>query len=504
MLALIILLSSIFLVFLVYRTTRPRPHLPPGPSGLPLIGNLHQLPNSDQHRYLWRLSKQYGPLIFLRLGLKPTIVVSSAKIARQVMKTHDLVFSSRPSLLAQQKLSYNGLDMVFTPYSDYWREMRKLCALHLFSTRRIHSFRPIREDEVSRTIRRLSQSAASHKVINLSETIMSFSGTLICKIAFGKGYELEDNKKGNENRSRFHGCSTKLGPFVRVLLQIIYHGWDGLIDSRGLHSRLDKTFKQLDMFYQQVIDDHMNPKNPQTDQKDVIDVFLQIMNDHSTSVDLTMDHIKALLMNIFIAGTDTSAATLVWAMTSLMKNPRVMKKVQGEIRKLYGEKEFISEEDIERLPYLRAVVKETLRLFPASPLLVPRESMEKCNIEGYEIQAKTLVFVNAWAIARDPETWEDPEQFYPERFFNYSIDFKGHDFELIPFGAGRRICPGIQMGVITVELMLVNLVHCFDWEFPNGIEEQDIDTEVIPGITMHKKNDLCLLAKNHIADPLEE
>ncbi|KAI9118271.1 hypothetical protein K1719_010603 [Acacia pycnantha] len=504
MLALIILFSSILLVFLIYRSTRPRPHLPPGPSGLPLIGNLHQLPNSAPHRYLWRLSKQYGPLIFLRFGLKPTIVVSSAKIARQVMKTHDLVFASRPSLLGQQKMSYNGLDVAFAPYSDYWREVKKLCALHLFSTRRIHSFRPIREDEVLRTIRRLSQSASSHKVINFSETMMSFSGTLICKIAFGKGYELEDNKKGSE-RSRFHGLLNETQALWTEFYFTDYIPWLGWIDRiRGLHSRLDKTFKQLDMFYQQVIDDHMNPKNPQTDQKDVIDIFLQIMNDHSTSVDLTVDNIKALLMNIFIAGTDTSAATLVWAMTSLMKNPRVMKKVRGEIRKLYGEKEFISEEDIERLPYLRAAVKETLRLFPPAPLLVPRESMEKCNIEGYEIQAKTLVFVNAWAIGRDPETWKDPEQFYPERFFDCSIDFKGHDFELIPFGAGRRICPGIQMGVITVELMLANLVHCFDWELPDGIEEQDIDTEVIPGITMHKKNDLCLLAKNHIALPLQE
>lgn len=192
-------------------------------------------------------------------------------------------------------------------------------------------------------------------------------------------------------------------------------------------------------------------------------------------------------------------------MTSLMKNPRVMKKVQDEIRKLYVvEKEFINEEDIERLPYLRAVVKETLRLFPPTPLLVARESMEKCNIEGYEIQPKTMVFVNAWAIARDPETWEEPEQFYPERFLNSSIDFKGQDFELIPFGAGRRICPGMNMAVVTVELALANLVHSFDWELPDGIEEQDIDTEVIPGITMHKKNHLCLLAKNHIAIPSQE
>ncbi|XP_054819379.1 cytochrome P450 83B1-like [Prosopis cineraria] len=493
---LVILFSSIFFLFLIYRTKTTRAHLPPGPPGLPLIGNLHQLPHSGQHRYFWLLSKQHGPLIFLRFGLKPTIVVSSARIARQVMKTHDLVFASRPSLLGQQKLSYNGSDLAFAPYGQCWREMKKLCVLHLFSSRRIHSFRPIREDEVVRMIQKLSHSAASRRVINLSETMMSFTGTLICRIAFGKRYELED--EGSE-RSRFHGLLNE----SQALLAEFYFSdcipWLGWIDRiRGLHSRLDKIFKQLDEFYQQVINDHMNPTTPQTDQRDIIDIFLQIMNAPSTSVDLTLDRIKALLMNIFIAGTDTSAATIVWAMTLLMKNPRVMRKAQDEIRKLHVEKDFINEEDVERLPYLKAVVKETLRLFPPAPLLVPRESVEKCNMEGYEIQPKTLVLVNAWAIGRDPEAWEDAEQFYPERFFNCSIDFKGQDFELIPFGAGRRICPGIHMGVATVELALANLLHSFDWALPRGIEKQDIDTEVMPGITMHKKNDLCLVAKSRI------
>lgn len=407
------------------------------------------------------------------------------------MKTNDLVFASRPSLLGQQKLSYNGLDVAFAPYSDYWREMKKLCVTHLFSSSRVHSFRPVREDEVLRTIRRLSESAASHKVINLSKAMMSFTGTLICRIAFGKRYAFEDDKEGG-----FHGLLHESQALLAEFFFSDFVPWLGWIDRiRGHHYRLDKTFKELDMFYQKVIDDHMNPKNPQTDQKDVIDILLQIMNDRSTSFDLTSDHIKALLMIIFIAGTDTSAATLVWAMASLMKNPRVMKKLEDEIRKLYGNNEFISEDDIERLPYLKAAVKETLRLFPPAPLLVPRESMEKCNIAGYEIQPRTLVFVNAWAIARDPETWNDPERFYPERFLNSPIDFKGQDFELIPFGAGRRICPAIQMGVATVELMLANLVHRFDWELAGGIKEQDIDEEVRPGITMHKKNDLCLIAK---------
>ena len=202
------------------------------------------------------------------------------------------------------------------------------------------------------------------------------------------------------------------------------------------------------------------------------------------------------LQDIFVAGTDAIAATIVMAMTLLIKNPRVMQKVQNEIRNLYGEKEFINEEDIERLSYMKLVVKETLRLFPPAPLLIPRESMQRCNIEGYVIQPKTLVLVNAWAIGRNPDTWEDPEHYFPERFLSCSIDFKGHDFEFIPFGAGRRMCPGMNMALATVELTLANLLHSFDWKLPDGIEEKDIDTEVALGITMHKKNDLCLVIKN--------
>ncbi|KAF7817626.1 cytochrome P450 83B1-like [Senna tora] len=409
-------------------------------------------------------------------------------MASHILKTHDLTFASRPSLLGQHKLSYNGLDLAFSPYTHYWKEMKKLCVLHLFNPRRIHSFCPIREDEVLRMITKISQ---SHGLINLSETSMSFTSSLICRIAFGKRYE-------EDQGSRFHiGLLTEAQALLAEFYLSDYIPWLGWVDRlTGKLWRLDQIFNKLDMFYQQVINDHLDQSNQQ--QRDIIDIFLQIIHSHnSTPFHLTMDHIKALLMNIFIAGTDTSAATIVWAMTSLIKNPGVMKKAQDEIRSVYGEKDFIREEDIQRLPYLKAIVKETLRLFPPSPLLVPRESMQKCNIEGYEIQPKTLVFVNAWAIGRDPETWEEAEQFNPDRFFKCEIDFKGQDFELIPFGAGRRMCPGMQMGVVTVELALVNLLHSFDWDLPDGIHKHDIDTQIKPGITTHKKIDLCLVAHSH-------
>jgi cytochrome P450 len=182
-------------------------------------------------------------------------------------------------------------------------------------------------------------------------------------------------------------------------------------------------------------------------------------------------------------------------MTALIKNPAVMKKVQQEIRSSRVKKDFLDEDDIQNFSYLKAVIKETLRLFLPNPLLVPRESREMCTIGGYQIPAKTIVYVNAWAIHRDFDVWKDPEEFYPERFLESPINFLGQDFEFIPFGSGRRICPGISMAVASLELILANILYSFDWELPHGLAKEDIDFERLPGIAQHKKNHLCLIAK---------
>lgn len=205
------------------------------------------------------------------------------------------------------------------------------------------------------------------------------------------------------------------------------------------------------------------------------------------------------VQNIFVAGTETTAGTTIWTMTNLIKNPRAMKKVQEEVRKLMNGKDRIDEEDLQNieLPYLEAVIKESLRLYPIVPLLIPRESIDDCELDGYKIKAKTIVYVNALAIGRDPEVWENAEEFYPDRFLDSEVDFKGQDFEFIPFGAGRRICAGMYMGTTTLKLILSNLLYSFDWELPAGMVKEDVDTQVLPGISMHKKNPLCLVANKY-------
>ncbi|XP_045828439.1 cytochrome P450 83B1-like [Trifolium pratense] len=493
LLVLVLILCIIFslpLFFLKRRTTTNAPY-PPGPRGLPIIGNLHQLDSPILYLQFSKLSKIYGPLFSVKLGLRPAIVVSSAKIAKEIFKNNDHVFSNRPILYGQQKLSYNGLDIAFAQYSDFWRDIRKICVINIFTTKRVSSYSSIRKYEMKQMIKKISNHASSSAVTNLSELLTSLSSTIICRIAFGRRYEDEALEK-----SKFQGMMHDLEAMLTAFFVSDYIPFMGWIDKlSGLRTRLDRIFKEMDEFYQDIIDEHLDPNRKQSNEEVIVDVLLQLKKQQLFSIDLTFDHIKGVLMNMILAGTDTTSATTVWAMTALIKNPRVMKKVQEEIRSMGVKKDFLDEDDIQNFPYLKAVIKETLRLYLPGPLLVPRESREKCNIGGYQIPAKTILYVNAWAIQRDPDIWKNPEEFYPERFLESSINFNGQDFELIPFGSGRRICPGISMAIALVQIILANILYSFDWELPHGVVKEDIDDERGLGLTQYKKNHLCLVAK---------
>nr|AFK43314.1 unknown [Medicago truncatula] len=433
MLSLILLVLCLIFPLLMFfhkrRRTMNAP-FPPGPRGLPIIGNLHQLDNSTLYLQLSKLSKIYGPIFSLQLGLRPAIVVSSAKIAKEIFKDNDHVFCNRPILYGQQKLSYNGSEIAFSQYSDPWRDLRKICNIHIFSVKRVSSYSSIRKFEVKEMIKKISNNVTSSVVTNLSELLISLSSKIICRVAFGRRYEDE----GLES-SKFHGMLHEFEAMLTAFFVSDYIPFMGWIDKlRGLHGRLDRNFKEFDEFYQEIIDEHLDPNEQQfTSEKVIVDVLLQLKEKRSFSFDITFDHIKGILMNMLVAATDTTSATLVWAMTVLIKNPAVMKKVQQEIRSSRVKKDFLDEDDIQNFSYLKAVTKETLRLFLPNPLLLPRESMEMCTIGGYQIPAKTIVYVNAWAIHRDSNVWKDPEEFYPERFLESSINFLGQDFEFIPF-----------------------------------------------------------------------
>ncbi|XP_073152793.1 6,7,8-trihydroxycoumarin synthase-like [Henckelia pumila] len=474
-------------------------HNPPSPPGLPFIGNLHQFDSCNPHLYLFKLAKKYGPLMSMKLGKVQVLVVSSAKMAKEVLKTHDLAFCSRPPFLPWKKLTYGRLDIGFSPYNDSWRELRKICVLHLFSNKQVRYFRTIREAEVFRMIKAIANSSSpgGENVINLSSIVLEMTSTLICRIAFGM-------KPGEEesNKQRFDHLLLENQAMLGGFFVSDYLPWFSWVDKlSGMLSRLDKTFKDMDEFSQGLIDKHLDSNNRDNmmNPNNILDLLIKLKEQRICSIDLTWDHIKAVLYDIFVAGTDTSAAVIVWAMTALMKTPSTMKKLRTEVRETVGKNGLVNEDDVSRLPYLKSVVKETLRLYPPVPLLIPRETMEECVIEGYTIPPETVVHINAWAIARDPEYWENTVEFFPDRFFiNSSVDVLGQDFEIIPFGAGRRGCPGILIGLATVELALANLVYFFDWELPQGFQNEDIDTEASPGVTMHKKIPLRLVPRKYV------
>ncbi|KAI3708646.1 hypothetical protein L2E82_37956 [Cichorium intybus] len=492
LLFLFLLLSSP-LIYLLPKIIKNRSKFsPPGPVGLPFIGNLHQINRSSLHTSLWQLSKTYGPIVSLNLGFIPTIIVSSASLAKEVLKTQDIIFCSRPSFVGTNKLSYNDLDVAFSPYNEYWREMKKNFMIHLLGSKKAESFRYIREDEVSSAMKNIHELTLSSKPVNLSELMKSVTSAIIMRVAFGKRYQ-----DGHERKQVLQFINEAQAIMADFFVSDIWSSlpFIGLVDRLlGKMDRLDKCFHYFDVFYQELIDEHLNSRKFKSheEEKDFIDILLRLKEDKL--VNLTYDHIKGLLMNVLVAGTDTSAATVVWAMTALIKNPKVMKRAQEEVRNVVGKKGRVDEDDLPKLTYLKAVVKESMRLCPPVPLLLPRETTKDVILQGYKIKAKTVVFVNALAIGRDPESWESPEEFLPERFLGSDIDFKGNDLELIPFGAGRRFCPGISLGVATVDLLLANLVYLFDWGLPNGMTKEDIDFDAMPGITMHKRNDLCLLA----------
>ncbi|GKD62645.1 cytochrome P450 71A1-like protein [Tanacetum coccineum] len=310
---------------------------------------------SDLSDHLWRLSKRYGPLMSIRLGMVQTLVVSSAEMAKEVMKTNDLNFCTRPVLTGLKKISYDNKDLAFSPYSEYWRQMRKICMVNLFSVKHVNLFRGVREEEVFNMIDTIKTQILTKQVVNLSETVMILTSNIISRVAFGKrsaAYAGEQQEVIRFQKNLLECQALLVHFFFKDMFPFM--GW--LDKLNGSIARLEKNVKDMDEFYQQLIDEHLNPDRPNIMQEDMVDILLKLKHDPDSSVKLTFDHIKAVLMNILLGGTDTSAATVVWAMVLLIKNPKSLKKLQQEVRNVIGNKGKVNEDDLDKLKYLKAVI----------------------------------------------------------------------------------------------------------------------------------------------------
>nr|XP_043613232.1 premnaspirodiene oxygenase-like isoform X2 [Erigeron canadensis] len=469
--ALLILCIAFFYLFTKHRSSSGNENLPPQPWKLPLLGHLHHLVGDLPHRALGNLAQKLGPIFHLKLGEVSAVVISSPALAKEVLKTHDLCFPSRPKILGAEIIGYNYTGIVFTPYGEYWRQMRKICILELLSDKKVRSFESIRDEESWSLIESIgirgkttSLPPYGSETINISEKIFSMMNAIAVRVSIGS--KCKDQEK---------------------LLALI----EEIISVSGGFDASD-VFPSVKVLH--LVADHQqhNATGLSDQNEDLLDVLLRIKDDGGLHFPLTSDNVKAVLLDMFVAGTDTSSVTIEWAMLELMKNPRVMVKAQAELRHVAKGKKKIHESDIQQLDYLKLVIKETLRLHPPAPLLI-RQSQEKCDIGGYHIVAGTKVIINAWKIGCDADHWSDPESFDPERFNETSVNLVGTDFEFLPFGAGRRICPGMTLGLANVELPLARLLYHFNWELPSGVQPEDLDTSEKYGATLNLKHNLHLV-----------
>ncbi|BAF21314.1 Os07g0293000 [Oryza sativa Japonica Group] len=397
-------------------------------------------------------------------------------------------------------LSYNYLDVAFAPYSDYWREMRKLFVVELTSVSRVRSFAYARAAEVARLVDTLAASPPGVPV-DLSCALYQLLDGIIGTVAFGKGYGAA---QWSTERAVFQDVLSEL------LLVLGSFSFEDFFPSSalarwadalaGVERRRRRIFRQVDGFLDSVIDKHLEPERLSAGvQEDMVDALVKMwreQQDRPSGV-LTREHIKAILMNTFAGGIDTTAITAIWIMSEIMRNPRVMQKARAEVRNTVKNKPLVDEEDSQNLKYLEMIIKENFRLHPPGNLLVPRQTMQPCLIGGYNVPSGTRVFINIWAMGRGPMIWDNPEEFYPERFEDRNMDFRGSNFELVPFGSGRRICPGVAMAVTSLELVVANLLYCFDWKLPKGMKEEDIDMEEIGQISFRRKVELFIVPVKH-------
>ncbi|XP_019462434.1 PREDICTED: cytochrome P450 CYP736A12-like [Lupinus angustifolius] len=482
------------LTCLILCRSRKKKRLPPGPRGLPILGSLHKL-GDNPHRDLHQLSQKYGPIMHLRLGVVPTIVVSSPQAAEQFLKTHDLVFANRPPLEAAKYISWDQKNLSFADYGPYWRNMRKMCTLELLSHSKINSYRSMRQEELDLLIKLLKDAANDGAAVDISAKISTLAADISCRMVLGRKYmdkDLDDKGFKAVMKETMHLAGTpNIGDYIPYV---------GALDLHGLKRRMKAVGKIFDDFFEKVIDEHMQLENREDKVEDFVDVMLGFVGREESEYRIERPNIKAVLLDMLAASMDTSATAIEWTISELMKHPMVMKKLQIELETVVGMKRKVDESDLDKLEYLNMVIKESLRLHPVAPLLVPHKSMEDCIVGDFFIPKKSRVIVNAWAIMRDPSAWADPEKFWPERFEGSNIDVRGRDFQLIPFGTGRRGCPGLQLGLTVVNLVVAQLVHCFDWKLPNDMLPSDLDMTEHFGLTLPRAKHLVAIPAYRLHD----
>ncbi|KAL5780382.1 hypothetical protein ACOSQ2_011119 [Xanthoceras sorbifolium] len=491
--AIVIFLFSLFLISTrVLRNKSKKRSAPEAGGAWPVVGHLHLLGGPEPaHRVLGGMADKYGPIFTIKMGVHRALVVSNWETAKECLATNDKIFANRPKTVAMELLGYNFSMIGFSPYGPYWRQARKIATLELLSNHRLEKLKHVRESETKTSVKELyerwskNKSSSSNKVLmEMKRWFGDVTLNVILRLVVGKRCS-----EGDEWKDELITFFEWSGKFL-VSDALPFLRW---LDIGGDEKSMKKTAKELDLVVQGWLEEHKKKRasGEVKEDEDFMDVMLTILQDEaqlfpSRDVD-TIN--KAICLTIILAASDTTMVTLTWTLTLLLNHHNILKKAQNELNTQVGSERQVNETDLKNLVYLQAILKETMRLYPAGPLSIPHESMQDCIITGYHVPVHTRLLVNLWKIHHDPNVWSNPYEFQPERFLttHKDIDVRGQNYEYMPFSSGRRMCPGVSFALQVMQLTLASLLHGFDLETTS---DGPIDTSEGIGLTYVKASPL--------------
>ncbi|KAF4370298.1 hypothetical protein G4B88_012982 [Cannabis sativa] len=468
-----LLINSAFKTFLKHpnkkNTNKKSVQSLPEPSGvLPIIGHLHLLNGQKPvARILGAMADQYGPIYSLRLGQYRALVLSNWELVKESLTKNDRLFANRPNIAIGKYVLYNSAAFAVSSYGQYWRELRKLATLQLLSIHRIELLQHVRVAEINSFLKNLN--TKNNVILPLSELLEQLTFNINVRLIAGKRFSPENFKEKTTEVFRFKEAIKEALHLAGVFVWSDVIPWLEFLDVHGHVRAMKRTFKELDLVMGNWLEEHREARANNSDNNnggDLMDVMLSnLTEDDAVLSGYSRDTvIKATSLILILTGTESTAVTLTWTISLLLNHPNILKAAQEELDTHVGRERWVQESDIPNLKFLQSIVKETLRLYPPGPLTGPREATQDCYIGGHYVPVGTRLIVNLWKLQRDPRMWSDPLKFLPERFMTTHTDlnFRGQNFEYIPFSAGRRSCPGVSLGLAVVQLVLARIVQGFD------------------------------------------
>nr|WJZ49111.1 cytochrome P450 [Isodon lophanthoides var. gerardianus] len=458
--------------------------LPPGPYPLPIVGNIFQVSSTNVQQSFAQLSKKYGPLMSIHLGGLLAVVVSSPEMAKEILSRQ--VFLDRPLVQAAQSHDHGSFSIGYLPVATQkWKHMRKICHEQMFTTQNLEKSERLRHQKLQQLIEYAQKCCDAGRAVNIREAVFTTTLNLMSVTLFSADATDFDSSVTAELREMIVGIGTLLGtPNYADFFPILKN-----LDPQGVRRQAEFYYGRLLRYVKTRIDQRIELKRDNPSHPNKPDDFLDKLLDITTpgsGYNLTLEDIHHLLVDLYIGGSESTIMSIEWILTELLQHPHKLSKVKDELRNVMGDRKMIDEaEDMPRVPYLQAVIKEAFRMHPPGPLLFPRLTGDDVEINGYFIPKGTHIHINAWAIGRDPSIWPNPECFEPERFLNTDIDYKGQNYELLPFGSGRRICPGLPVANRMVHSAMAALIHNFDWKFAPG--QHECNKEILCGTALRRE-----------------